>query len=328
MSESNQHTGNLRKATGRVILAGAGPGDPELLTIKASRYLQQADVVITDRLVSEDILQQYTRKDALIISVGKQCSKGASTPQSEINDLLVEHAGSGKLVVRLKGGDASIFSNILDELRTLAAHGIPYEIIPGITAALGAAAYAGIPLTARGYSTAVRFLTYYKKDILDESYWKDLAQTDDTLVFYMSSGPLDTLVEKLVQYGIGTDKWLAIVEQATTPLQNIYNGPIHAYLPAGRGSAYVSPTLLIIGKVAALHEPFQWVSNSHSKEHYFAPVAPREDAPRTQEPAKLRGLTQEAIESRITGETAERRVQPVETITLKQRYSYAHSAKA
>src|ERR1700712_2721169 len=141
MSERNEHTGDLQKTTGRVILAGAGPGDPELLTIKVFRYLQQADVVITDRLVSEDILQQYTRKEALIISVGKQCSKGNSTPQSEINDLLVEHAGSGKLVVRLKGGDASIFSNILDELRTLAAHGIPYEIIPGVTAALGAAAY-------------------------------------------------------------------------------------------------------------------------------------------------------------------------------------------
>ncbi|HWK06160.1 MAG TPA: uroporphyrinogen-III C-methyltransferase [Puia sp.] len=311
MRERNKNTSDLLNSPfrgvggGKVILAGAGPGDPELLTIKAFRYLQQADVVITDRLVSSTILQQYTREDALIISVGKQCRKGNSTPQSEINDLLVEHAGSGKLVVRLKGGDASIFSNILDELRTLAAHQIPYEIIPGITAALGAAAYAGIPLTARGYSTAVRFLTYYKKDILDESYWKDLAQTNDTLVFYMSSEPLDTLVEKLVQYGIGADKWLAVVEQATTPLQNVYNGPIHAYLSAGRGSQYVSPTLLIIGKVAALHEPFQWLPDSHSREHYFAPVAPRGDAK----------------------ETIERRSQVTETITLKQRYSYADRAK-
>lgn len=259
---------------GKVILAGAGPGDPELLTIKAFRYLQQADVVITDRLVSEDILHNYTRKDALIISVGKQCSKGASTPQSEINDLLVEHAGRGRLVVRLKGGDTSIFSNILDELRTLATHRIPYEIIPGITAALGAAAYAAIPLTARGYSTAVRFLTHYKKDTLNESYWKDLAQTSDTLVFYMSSEPLDYLVERLVQYGIGADKWLAVIEQATTPLQNVHNCPIHEYLSTRKGSQYVSPTLIIIGKVAALHQPFQWLPDSHSKENYFAPIAP------------------------------------------------------
>src|SRR5258708_2494504 len=115
MSGTNQHSNDWPALTGlrgKVILAGAGPGDPELLTIKALRYLQQADVVIADRLVSEVILQQYTREDALIISVGKQCRKGASTPQSEINDLLVEHAGRGKLVVRLKGGDASIFSNI------------------------------------------------------------------------------------------------------------------------------------------------------------------------------------------------------------------------
>ena len=266
MNKANTHTG-------KVILAGAGPGDPELLTVKALRYLQKADVVITDRLVSEVILQEYVREEALIIPVGKQCGKGASTAQSDINDLLVEYANQGKLVVRLKGGDASIFSNILDELRTLAAHGIPYEIIPGITAALGAAAYAGIPLTARGYSTAVRFLTYYKKDALNESYWKDLAQTDDTLVFYMSSDPLDQLVEKLQQYGIGADKWLAVIEQATTPLQNVYNCPVHAYLPAAKGSHYTSPTLIIIGKVAALHETFQWKNNSGSKENYFVPVA-------------------------------------------------------
>lgn len=266
MKSANLHTG-------KVILAGAGPGDPELLTVKALRYLQQADVVITDRLVSEAILHEYTRHDALIIPVGKQCRKEASTPQTDINDLLVEHANRGKLVVRLKGGDVSIFSNILDELRTLSAHGIAYEIIPGVTAALGAAAYAGIPLTARGYSTAVRFLTYYKKDALHESYWKDLAQTDDTLVFYMSSDPLDQLVEKLLQYGIGADKWLAVIEQATTPLQNVYSCPVHAYLSAAKGSHYTSPTLIIIGKVAALHEPFQWKADSGNKEHYFAPVA-------------------------------------------------------
>src|SRR5438046_629864 len=120
--------------TGKVILAGAGPGDPDLLTVKVARYLQLADVVITDRLVSEEILATYVRTEALVIPVGKQCRKGASTPQSVINDLLVEYALQGKLVVRLKGGDVSIFSNILDELRALNAHGIGYEIIPGVTA--------------------------------------------------------------------------------------------------------------------------------------------------------------------------------------------------
>src|ERR1700748_1997668 len=188
---------------GKVILAGAGPGDPDLLTVKAMRYLQQADVVVADRLVSPEILRDYTRPDALIIPVGKQCHNEASTPQSVISELLVTHALEGRLVVRLKGGDVSIFSNVLDELQALVSHGIPYELIPGVTAALGAAAYAGIPLTARGYSTAVRFLTGYKPDAIDDAYWNDLAHTPDTLVFYMSSTPLDAMIKRLQEAGIG-----------------------------------------------------------------------------------------------------------------------------
>jgi len=274
--------------TGRVILAGAGPGDPDLLTVKTARYLRQADVVIMDRLVSEDILATYVRPEALVIPVGKQCRKGASTPQHVINDLLVQHALQGRLVVRLKGGDVSIFSNILDELQTLNAHGIAYEIIPGVTAALGAAAYAGIPLTARGYSTAVRFLTYYKQDMLDEAYWKELARTNDTLVFYMSSEPIDLLVNKLTGYGIGADKWLAVIEQATTPLQNVTHCPIHDYLPAHRGRRYVSPSLIVIGKVAALHASFGWTADSHSQEPYFAPVPQQAPAPTKKERASKR----------------------------------------
>ncbi len=161
---------------GKVVIAGAGPGDPELITMKAARYLQLADVVLTDRLVSDEILKTYVRKDAEILYVGKQCRRGISTPQKTINELLVDYALMGKLVVRLKGGDVSIFSNIMDELETLVANNIPYEIVPGVTAALGAAAYAGIPLTARGYAPAVRFLTYYKSDIVTDKYWKDLAK--------------------------------------------------------------------------------------------------------------------------------------------------------
>jgi uroporphyrin-III C-methyltransferase len=263
MSEINNHIG-------KVILAGAGPGDPELLTIKALRWLRQADVVITDRLVSDTILDEYVNKEALILHVGKECRKGLSTPQSTINELLVEYAQQGKLVVRLKGGDASIFSNILDELQALREHGIPYEIVPGVTAALGAAAYAGMPLTARGYSAAVRFLTWYKQDLLDESYWKELAATGDTLVFYMSAAPLDELVAKLLQHGIAPDKWLTVIEQATTPMQNVMSCPIHDYQSSGE--SYVSPTLIIIGKVAALAETFRWLPDSNSKEHYFKPV--------------------------------------------------------
>ncbi len=161
---------------GKVIIAGAGPGDPELITVKTARFLKEADVVLTDRLVSEQILKNFVSPDAEIINVGKQCRRGLSTPQETINDLMVHHALLGKVVVRLKGGDVSVFSNILDELEVLNQHNISYEIIPGVTAALGAAAFAGIPLTARGYATSVRFLTYYKSDIVTDDYWKELAQ--------------------------------------------------------------------------------------------------------------------------------------------------------
>jgi uroporphyrin-III C-methyltransferase len=257
---------------GKVILAGAGPGDPELLTLKTLRWLRQADVVVVDRLVSPDILREYTRPDALIIPVGKQYDSQASTPQSTINQLLVTHALEGSLVVRLKGGDVSIFSNVLDELETLTHHSIPYELVPGVTAALGAAAYAGIPLTARGYSTAVRFLTGYQPGTGDETYWRELARTTDTLVFYMSSAPLDGLIQRLVEQGIAEDRWVAVIEQATTPLQRVSSYPVHQYLPAAAGSRYASPALIIIGRVASLHSSFQWLANSRSRELYFPPI--------------------------------------------------------
>jgi len=261
---------NIKK--GKVILVGAGPGDPELITMKAVRYLQQADIVLTDRLVSTDIIKQYVKEEAEVIYVGKQCRRGYSTPQESINSYLVEYANKGKLVVRLKGGDVSIFSNILDELETLVANEIEYEIVPGVTAALGAAAYAGIPLTAREYSTAVRFLTLYKSDIVTAEYWKELAATMDTLVFYMSSETLNSVVENLVKNNIAADKLLAVVEQATTPLQTVHVTSLYEYADTLKGQTFISPSLVIIGKVVQLHEKFAWLSNSGSKEHYFKPV--------------------------------------------------------
>jgi uroporphyrin-III C-methyltransferase len=264
--------GNRIHQYGKVILAGAGPGDPELITVKTVRYLQQADVVLTDRLVSDEILEQYVNKDAEIIYVGKQCRTGPSTPQATINELLVMHAAEGKLVVRLKGGDVSIFSNILDELQTLQDNDIPYEIIPGVTAALGSSAYAGIPLTARGYSTAVRLLTFYKSGIVSPEYWKELAATDDTLVFYMSSETLNGVVENLVRNNIAEDKLLAVVEQATTPLQNVYTCSLYEFETRLRNRSFLSPSLIIIGKVVRLHEQFKWLENSGSHENYFTTI--------------------------------------------------------
>lgn len=259
--------------TGKVILAAAGPGDPELITMKAVRYLQQAEVVLTDRLVSNDILKQYVHPAAEIIYVGKQCRRGNSTPQETINELMRENALQGKLVVRLKGGDVSLFSNILDELQVLKENNIPYEIVPGVTSALGAAAYAGIPLTARGYATAVRFLTYYKSDIVSDEYWKDLAVTTDTLVFYMSAETVEGIVSKLIHHGVGTDTFIAVIEQATTPLQQVHVSNIYDFEKINTRT-FLSPSLVIVGRVAALHEQFGWIANSSdTSSYYFKPVA-------------------------------------------------------
>lgn len=255
---------------GKVFFLGAGPGDPELITVKAARRIMQADVILADRLVSPEILSTYASETCEIISVGKQCRQGASTPQSTINDLMVRFSLNGKKVVRLKGGDVSIFSNILDELKALTEYNIPFEIIPGITAATGAAAYAGIPLTARNYSTGIRLLTSFKSEVISENYWKELAQTDDTLVFYMSGETLPDVIKKLTVYGIASEKLLAVIEQATTPQQQISVYNLYESIPAKK---LASPALIIIGKVVSLHQEFGWVSNSENESAYFKEVS-------------------------------------------------------
>ena len=255
--------------SGKVFLVGAGPGDPELLTLKAVKYLQKADVILTDRLVSQEIIKEHAGDQTEIVYVGKQCRKEYSTTQQAINQLLVYYASRGKQVVRLKGGDVSIFSNILDELETLVAHNIPYEIVPGITAASGAAAYCGIPLTARNYSTAVRFLTNYKSGIGSEQYWRDLASTDDTLVFYMSSETIEDVIKELTFHKIDTNKLIAVIEQATTPLQQVYISTLQEFSFFGKKKKFLSPSLVIIGKVVQLQEKFNWLPASSGAGEYF-----------------------------------------------------------
>lgn len=261
---------------GKVVLVGAGPGDAELITVKAVRWLQKADVVLVDRLVSPQIIEDYVSHYAEVIPVGKQCGRGASTPQSYINELIVKYAEKGKLVVRLKGGDVSIFSNILDELQVLAENEIEYEIIPGITAATGIAAFAAIPLTARNHSKGVRFLTYYKSDILTEEYWKELAQTDDTLVFYMSAETASEIVEKLTLNNIAEDKLLAVIEQGTTPNQQVTISNLYEFINSTANRKLASPSLLIIGRVVNLHHQYKWLNNGLNTEEYFEPVVPQE----------------------------------------------------
>ncbi|MBS1513044.1 MAG: uroporphyrinogen-III C-methyltransferase [Bacteroidetes bacterium] len=261
-----------RGCDGKVILAAAGCGDPELITVKAARFLREADVVLTDRLVSEAILKTYVREGVPVVHVGKQYNRSASIQQQSINQMLLFYASQYKLVVRLKGGDVSFFSNILDELETLTANEVPFEIIPGVTAASGAAAYAGIPLTARGYATSVRFLTSYKKDVVTDAYWKELAETKDTLVFYMSSETVGNVVHQLIQHNIDAAKLLAVVEQATTPMQQVSVCSLYDYDQKLKGKTFASPSLVIIGKVVALHEQFAWHETSNYHQLYFKPV--------------------------------------------------------
>ena len=259
------------KNIGKVVLAGAGPGDPELITLKTFRYLKKADVIIADRLVSPDLLTEI-KEGAEVIFVGKQGGNAESTSQETINQLLVEFALQNKLVLRLKGGDVAFFSNVLDELETLVTHQIPYEIIPGITAASGASAYAGIPLTARGYASSVRLLTFNHPEAAEKTLLKEWAETDDTLVFYMSAQVLTSLLNELIENGISADKWVAVIEQATTPHQCVYSSPIHKFLDRTKKKKFASPTLVIIGRVAQLHNKFNWKINANEETDYFKPI--------------------------------------------------------
>ena len=249
---------------GYVTLAGAGCGDPELITLKALKALQKADVVLTDRLVSPFLIEKEARKDAQIIYVGKQCSKGIHTPQEEINLLMVEYALQGKQVLRLKGGDASLFSNILDELEILKENDIPYQIIPGISAAFGAAAYSAIPLTARNYSRAVRFLTLYNLNHITQKEWTDWSETDDTLVFYMSGLKLEELTNQFLKNGIDTSKSIAIIQQATTPEQQTTVFSFEELKYKTLPNFEHVPTLIIVGKVVNLHKKFAWLEEKQN----------------------------------------------------------------
>ncbi len=257
---------------GKVFFVGAGPGDPSLLTVKAANILKIADAVIVDRLVSEDILTEFVNPKAHIIPVGKQGGSDASKPQYEINSLLVKMAKRFKNTVRLKGGDVSMFSNILDELTALRSAGVTYEIIPGITAVSGAAAYTGIPLTARGYATGVRLLTYYQTSAVSSEAWNELARFEDTLVFYMSGNNLQNVVSKLLQAGAEPTMPFIVVEQATTPNQYVHAFTLEEYVLKNYDTSFVSPSLVIMGRVAALYHQFAWLPGSADRSAYFKPL--------------------------------------------------------
>ena len=248
---------------GEVYLVGAGPGNPDLLTFQALRLMQQADVALYDRLVSPQILD-LVRREAERVYVGKERSSHA-VHQEDINQLLVDYAKQGKRVLRLKGGDPFIFGRGAEEIALLADEQIPFQVVPGVTAAAGCASYAGIPLTHRDYSQAVTFVTGQMKDGTVDLDWPSLARPQKTVVVYMGLAGLEIICSKLIEHGMVESTPAAIVEQGTLPQQKVHTGTLKTLPQIIAENEVCAPTLLIVGEVVKLHDQLSWYKSVKSE---------------------------------------------------------------
>ena len=246
------------KHHGEVFLVGAGPGDPELLTLKAVRLIQQADVVFYDRLVSPAILE-YCNNKAEMHYVGKAKSNHA-VPQDAINQLLADHAKLGKTVLRLKGGDPFIFGRGGEEIELLAEQQVPFQVVPGITAASGCSSYAGIPLTHRDYAQSVRFVTGHLKDGSANLPWHELIHPQQTLVIYMGLTGISYISQELMAHGMSGDTPIALIEKGTLPEQKVYTSTLAEISEVIANNSISAPTLTIVGDVVRLHKKLNWYS--------------------------------------------------------------------
>lgn len=242
--------------SGEVFLVGAGPGDPDLLTFRALRLMQKADVIVYDRLVSEPIMD-LVRRDAERIYAGKERSNHA-IPQENINQLLVRLAQEGKRVLRLKGGDNFIFGRGGEEISELIDEGVPFQVVPGITAASGCTTYAGIPLTHRDFAQACIFVTGHLKDGSSDLNWDMLSHANQTVVFYMGLNNVQSICESLKQHGRESSTPAALIEKGTTPEQRVFIGDLDTLPGLVQKNNVKAPTLIVVGEVVELHKKLHW----------------------------------------------------------------------
>ncbi|MCD7033849.1 uroporphyrinogen-III C-methyltransferase [Metabacillus sp. GX 13764] len=241
---------------GKVYLVGAGPGDPELITLKALRCIQEADVILYDRLINKELLK-HAKEGADLIYCGK-LPDYHTMKQETINRFLVRYAKKGKVVTRLKGGDPFVFGRGGEEAEALVKNNLPFEIVPGVTSGIAAAAYAGIPVTHRDASASVAFVTGHKKGEDEEERWKSLAKGIDTLAIYMGVSQLPYIQEKLIQYGKSPDTPAAIIHWGTTAVQKTVTGTLETIHEDAMRNEMKNPSMIIIGEVVKYREQLKW----------------------------------------------------------------------